>query len=130
MRESAVLANRDVYDEEHHIFRDAVRKFFQAEATPYGKEWNAAGQVPRAFWDKLGDNGLLCPQLPEEYGGVGGNYRLNCVINEEQVYNRAGGAGIAVLSQRPMAVAADAPSWTTFQPRRSDQFPWRIDRSR
>ena len=93
-----MLTNRDIYDEEHHIFRDAVRKFFQAEAAPYAEDWGKAGQVPREFWNKLGENGMLCPQLPEEYGGVGGDYRLNCVINEEQAYNRAGGAAIAVHS--------------------------------
>ncbi len=93
-----MLAQRAIYEEEHHIFRDAVRKFFQAEATPYGKEWSDAGQVPRAFWNKLGDAGLLCPQMPEEYGGVDGDYRFNCIINEEQIYNRGGGAGIAVHS--------------------------------
>lgn len=93
-----MLARRAVYDEEHHIFRDAVRKFFQTEATPNGEAWAKAGQVPREFWNKAGEAGLLCPQLPEEYGGVGGDYRLNCIINEEQVYNRGGGAGLAVHS--------------------------------
>lgn len=93
-----MLAQRAIYEEEHHIFRDSVRKFFEAEATPHGEEWNKAGKVPREFWNKLGDAGLLCPQLPEEYGGVGGDYRFNCIINEEQVYQRAGGAAIAVHS--------------------------------
>ena len=93
-----MLAQRAIYDEEHHIFRDAVRKFFQAEAVPHAKSWSDAGKVPRAFWNKLGEAGLLCPQLPEEYGGVGGDYRINCIINEEQIYNRAGGAAIAVHS--------------------------------
>lgn len=93
-----MLAQRAIYEEEHHIFRDAVRKFFLAEATPYGKEWSDAGQVPRAFWSKLGQAGLLCPQIPEEYGGAGGDYRFNCIINEEQIYNRGGGAAIAVHS--------------------------------
>ncbi|WP_374764475.1 acyl-CoA dehydrogenase family protein [Yunchengibacter salinarum] len=93
-----MLAKRPVYDEEHHIFRDSVRKFFQSEATPHRDAWSKAGQVPRGFWNKMGQAGLLCPQLPEEWGGVGGDYRLNCVINEEQAYNRAGGAAIAVHS--------------------------------
>ncbi len=93
-----MLAKRAVYSEEHHIFRDQVRRFFQAEATPHADAWNKAGKVPRDFWNKLGEAGLLCPQLPEEYGGVGGDYRLNCVINEEQTYNRAGGAALAVHS--------------------------------
>ncbi|WP_394805238.1 acyl-CoA dehydrogenase family protein [Kordiimonas aquimaris] len=92
------MAQRAIYDEEHHIFRDAVRKFFEAEAVPHAKSWSDAGKVPREFWNKLGEAGLLCPQLPEEYGGVGGDYRFNCIINEEQIYNRAGGAAIAVHS--------------------------------
>lgn len=93
-----MLAQRAIYEEEHHIFRDAVRKFFQTEATPNGEEWSKAGKVPREFWNKLGDAGLLCPQMPEQYGGVDGDYRFNCIINEEQIYNRGGGAGIAVHS--------------------------------
>ncbi len=93
-----MLARRTVYDEEHHIFRDSVTKFFQAEAAPYTEAWTKAGMVDRDFWYKLGDNGLLCPQMPEEYGGIASDYRVNCIINEEQTYNRAGGAGIAVHS--------------------------------
>jgi len=93
-----MLAKRAVYDEEHHIFRDSVRRFFQEEAAPHSEAWSKAGQVPREFWNTLGASGLLCPQLPEAYGGVGGDYRLNCIINEEQVYNRGGGAAIAVHS--------------------------------
>ncbi|PCI62576.1 MAG: acyl-CoA dehydrogenase [Kordiimonadales bacterium] len=93
-----MLTNRAVYDEDHNIFRDSVRKFFQTEATPFAADWGKAGKVPREFWNKAGAAGLLCPQIPEEYGGVGGDYRFNCVINEEQVYNRAGGAAMAVHS--------------------------------
>jgi len=93
-----MLANRAVYAEEHHIFRDSVRKFFQTEAKPNYDQWNHDGMVPRSFWNKLGDAGMLCPQLPEEYGGVGGDYRFCCVINEEQAYNKGGGAALAVHS--------------------------------
>lgn len=93
-----MLAKRAIYEEEHHIFRDSVRKFFQSEASPHAERWSKEGKVDRAFWNKLGEAGLLCPQLPEQYGGVGGDYRLNCIINEEQIYNRAGGAAIAVHS--------------------------------
>lgn len=93
-----MLANRAVYDEEHHIFRDSVRKFFQTEAAPNAEAWSRDGKVPRDFWRKLGDAGMLCPNMPEEFGGVSGDYRFCCVINEEQAYNRGGGAAIAVHS--------------------------------
>lgn len=93
-----MLANRAVYDEEHHIFRDSVRKFFMAEAVPHSEKWSKNGIVPREFWNKAGEAGILCPGLPEEYGGIGADYRVNCIINEEQIYNRAGGAALAVHS--------------------------------
>ena len=93
-----MLKDRAIYEEEHSIFRSSVRKFFEAEAVPHTVDWSQAGQVPRDFWYKLGEAGLLCPQMPEEYGGVAGDYRLNCIINEEQIYNRAGGAALAVHS--------------------------------
>ena len=79
-----MLPKRAVYDEEHHIFRDAIGKFYEQEAAPNVESWSKAGQVPREFWNKAGEAGLLCPQLPEKYGGVGGDYRLNCIVNEEQ----------------------------------------------
>lgn len=93
-----MLANRAVYDEEHNMFRDSVRKFFEAEAAPHRDRWNKEGKVDREFWLKCGEAGLLCPNMPEEYGGAGGDYRFCCVVNEEQVYGRAGGAGLAVHS--------------------------------
>lgn len=93
-----MLIDRPIYDEEHTIFRGAVRKFYEQEAAPYAEEWAKAGMVSREFWYKAGEAGLLCPQLPEEYGGVGGDYRLNAVVNEEQAYNRASGAALAVHS--------------------------------
>ncbi|GHF16974.1 acyl-CoA dehydrogenase [Kordiimonas sediminis] len=93
-----MLQSRAIYDEDHSIFRDSVRKFYQTEATPFHDEWDKAGIVPREFWNKAGEAGILCPQLPEQYGGLGSDYRINCIINEEQAYNRAGGAALAVHS--------------------------------
>ncbi|WP_370691170.1 acyl-CoA dehydrogenase family protein [Kordiimonas sp. SCSIO 12610] len=92
------MAKRAVYDEEHHIFRDSVRKFFVNEAVPHAEKWSKNGIVDREFWNKAGEAGILCPGLPEEYGGIGADYRMNCIINEEQIYNRAGGAALAVHS--------------------------------
>jgi len=58
------------YAEEHNIFRDAVRRFFEKEVTPHIEEWEEAGIVPRSVWKKMGDQGFLCTDVPEEYGGV------------------------------------------------------------
>ena len=59
------------YTQEHRIFREAVRRFYDKEVTPNVEAWEKAGIVPRDLWRKFGEQGFLCPWLPEEYGGVG-----------------------------------------------------------
>ena len=86
-----MLTNRPVYDEEHSLFRDAVRGFIKAEITPHFERWEEAGTVDRRYWQAGGEAGLLCPQTPEAYGGPGGDFRHNAVVVEEIAY--AGYAG-------------------------------------
>ena len=69
--------------EEHEIRRQSLRKFLEKEAYPYYDEWEKAGEVPRAFWRKLGEQGYLCPWLDEKYGGFGADFGYSVVINEE-----------------------------------------------
>ncbi len=88
-----MISHRPIYDEDHAIFRDSVRRFAAEEITPHFARWEEAGIVDRSYWKAGGDNGLLCPQVPEEYGGIGGDFRFNAVIIEELWY--AGYAGPA-----------------------------------
>ncbi|MYL49747.1 acyl-CoA dehydrogenase [Halobacillus litoralis] len=69
--------------EEHEILRQSLRKFLEKEAYPYYDEWEKAGEVPRDFWRKLGEQGYLCPWLDEKYGGFGADFGYSVVINEE-----------------------------------------------
>ncbi|CAN7458720.1 acyl-CoA dehydrogenase family protein [Rossellomorea sp. LjRoot5] len=69
--------------EEHSIFRQALRKFLQKEAYPYYEEWEHNRIVPRSFWEKMGKQGFLCPDLEEEYGGSGVDWGFSVIINEE-----------------------------------------------
>ena len=86
-----MLKQRAVYQEEHHMFRDAVRGFIKAEVLPHFPKWEEAGIVDRILWTKAGQAGLLCPQVPEQYGGAGGSFKHNAVVVEEFAY--AGAAG-------------------------------------
>jgi alkylation response protein AidB-like acyl-CoA dehydrogenase len=70
-------------NEEHAIFRDSVQKFIAAEIAPHYEAWEKAGIVPRDIWNKLGDHGLLSPDMPEEYGGAGGTFEHLAVIIAE-----------------------------------------------
>lgn len=92
------MLTRSVYDEEHTLFRDAVRKFFDKEMKPHHEDWEKEGIVPREFWRRSGEQGLLCPQVPEEYGGPGGDYRYLSIVNEELGFAGASGPGFAVHS--------------------------------
>ncbi|MEI2665011.1 acyl-CoA dehydrogenase family protein [Rossellomorea sp. LJF3] len=69
--------------EEHSIFRLALRKFLQKEAYPYYEEWENNRMVPRSFWEKMGEQGFLCPDIEEEYGGSGVDWGFSVIINEE-----------------------------------------------
>ncbi|MEW6114775.1 MAG: acyl-CoA dehydrogenase family protein [Thermodesulfobacteriota bacterium] len=81
------------YTEEHRIFREALRKFFEREVTPFVDEWEEAGIVPRAIWKKMGENGFLCMDVPEEYGGLGADFLYSVILCEELV--RTGHSGLA-----------------------------------
>lgn len=88
-----MLRRRPVYDAEHALFRDSVRKFAAAEIAPHFARWEEAGIVDRGYWTAGGGMGLLCPSVPETYGGIGGDFRLNAIVIEELWY--AGFAGPA-----------------------------------
>lgn len=76
------------YQEEHRIFREAIRKFFEKEVTPNVDQWEEDGIVPRSIWQKMGENGFLCMQVPEEYEGLGADFLYSVIQTEELVRTR------------------------------------------
>src|SRR4030042_6614009 len=71
------------YTEEHKIFRQAIRKFFEKEVVPYVEEWEEAGIVPRSVWKKMGEQGFLCMDIPEKYGGMEADFLYSVILMEE-----------------------------------------------
>ena len=80
-------APRRVYDEEHNHFRETVRRFTAAKIAPNFQRWEEAGIIDRSLLNAGGTSGLLCPQVPEEFGGAGGDFRHNAVVIEELSYS-------------------------------------------
>jgi len=78
-------------DEELKILQDAAQRFYQKEFVPLNEKWIEQGIVDRDAWLKAGEAGLLCAEIPTEYGGGGGDYRHETVIMEEML--RAGVSG-------------------------------------
>lgn len=68
---------------ELELFRDNVRRFFDEEAQPHYAQWEKDGIIPMAFYRKMGENGLLCVDQPEAYGGVGAPFDFSVVVLEE-----------------------------------------------
>lgn len=79
-------SRRSGWDETHEIFREAVRRFFEKELVPNMERFDEMGNSDRAFWKKSGDMGLLCPTVPEQYGGPGLDFRYNAIVAEELAY--------------------------------------------
>lgn len=75
------------------LFRDNVKKFLQNEVAPHYDQWTKDEIFPRELWLKLGENGFLCVDLPEKYGGFGAPFRLSTVIMDE--LGRAGFGALA-----------------------------------
>ena len=86
--------NEQVFDAaDKTLFRDSVRKFLETEVEPHYDEWEREEIWPREVWQKLGNNGLLCVDMPEEYGGYGAPFEFSCVVVEE--ISRAGYGALA-----------------------------------
>jgi len=84
---------RDLFEEEHLLFRDTVREFLAREVVPYHAQWEKDGIVPRDVWKKAGELGLFALSVPEQYGGSGvRDFRYNAVLDEEII--RAGASGL------------------------------------
>ena len=62
---------RDIYTEEHELFREAYRTFIEREMVPHREKWELDGIVDPAVFRAAGEAGFLGMGIPEEYGGSG-----------------------------------------------------------
>jgi alkylation response protein AidB-like acyl-CoA dehydrogenase len=92
-----------VFTEEHGMLRRSVRAFVEKEVVPHVDEWEAAGQIPKAFWRRLGELGFLGLEFPVEYGGAGGDFLSSVVLGEELARCRSGGVAFSVLVHTDMS---------------------------
>jgi len=82
----SLMEGRSIYEPEHQLYREQVRRFFAAELMPHIDQWEEEGMIPRELYRKAGSAGLLCPCTPEAYGGPGADFRYMCVVDEELGY--------------------------------------------
>ncbi|KML38239.1 acyl-CoA dehydrogenase family protein [Cytobacillus firmus] len=82
--------------EEHEIFRESLRKFLEKEAYPNYEKWEEDRIIPREFWRKMGEQGFLCPDIDEKYGGSNVDWGFSVIINEELERVGSGMVGIGL----------------------------------
>jgi acyl-CoA dehydrogenase len=90
------MIERTLFQEEHNIFRESVRRFMEREVVPHHAQWEKDGIVPRELWLKAGAEGLLCCTVPEAYGGLGLDYLFDVVVFEELWRVGASGPGFLI----------------------------------
>jgi acyl-CoA dehydrogenase len=76
--------DRNIFEEEHEMFRDAARSFYRNEVKPYSDKWREQGIVDREAFLKAGAQGLLLMWADEKYGGAGvADFRYEQILIEE-----------------------------------------------
>jgi alkylation response protein AidB-like acyl-CoA dehydrogenase len=91
--------NRNIFEQQHTLFRESVRRFVNDEIVPFHEKWEKEGAISREAWRKAGEYGFLCMAVPEEYGGAGADdYRFNMIVSEELARVGASGPGFVLQS--------------------------------
>ncbi len=87
-----ISLKREIYGtEEHTMLRDTLKEFIKKDVAPFTDEWEEQGYVSREVWTKAGELGLLCMDMPFEYGGGGLDFSFNALVAEEM--NKSGCTG-------------------------------------
>ena len=81
-------------DSDFELFRDNYQRFLAEHVAPFYESWEEQGLIPRELWHKLGENGFLCVDVPEEYGGFGAPIHYSQMLVQETA--KAGFTALAV----------------------------------
>lgn len=90
------------YTEDHESFRMRMRGFLESEIMPYTDQWEKEHITPKWAWQKIGRAGFLCTAVPEEYGGLGGDFLYSVIAAEEMT--RTNHTGLATMLHSDVVV--------------------------
>ncbi|MBW1786166.1 MAG: acyl-CoA dehydrogenase family protein [Deltaproteobacteria bacterium] len=86
-----------LFEEDHRMFREIFSKWVAKELAPHAEEWEEKGEFPLELYQRVGELGFFAGDFPEEYGGVGGDYRYQVVFSEELAKCRSGGTAAGLV---------------------------------
>ena len=76
--------------EEQEALIQTARDFTKNEITPVAGKYDESGEFPREILGRAWETGLLNPEVPEEYGGLGVGCFEHCLLLEEVAYGCLG----------------------------------------
>lgn len=85
-------------DDDLRMLREAVSRFVESEMVPKEARWRAQHHVDRETWRSAGEAGFLLMDVPDEFGGGGGDFRHEAVLYEELARRGISGFGQGVHS--------------------------------
>ena len=96
---SNVLLERKIYaSEEHQMMREMIQDFMSNEVLEQNDQWEKDGMVSRAIWERAGSLGLLCIDMPAQYGGSGLDFSYSALFIEELAKKGINGPGFSLHS--------------------------------
>ena len=96
---------RNHFEHDHVLFRDAFRKFVQSEVVPYNEQWEADGICDRSMFAAAGSAGFLGTQVATEYGGADvDDFRFNQIMMEEFELAGVGSAGSGICMHNDIII--------------------------
>lgn len=93
------------FTSDHELFRESLRQFLDREVMPYIDDWEAAGEIPRSLWKKMGDQGYFGLTFPEASGGLGLDFGFQVIFIEELSRCYSAGLGAAIVAHPVLALS-------------------------
>merc|ERR1719147_510768 len=92
------VGSRNVFNSDHDMFRETVRRFMKERLEPKQVEFEENGQPDREIWLEMGAQGLLGVSIPAEVGGIGATFMEEAIVAEEMSYNHCAAPAMALHS--------------------------------
>ncbi len=107
-------------DEEERLFQDSVRRFAREQVLPHVREMDDLASFRQNILRGLFELGLMGIEIPEEFGGQGGNF-FQCVLAVEELSAVDPSVGIMVDVQNTIVINA-LLRWAT-EPQKRHYLP-------